>query len=66
LYRIVRIGSVVEKISCQCVDVVEMGQRGVAKAPRLIIVIAASVTHHHVVPGFPERCQILPLQSVKH
>ena len=35
------------------VDIVEMGQRGVAKTPRLVIGLAAPVARPHVVPGFP-------------
>ena len=52
LHRVFRIGRIAEQISRQGVDVVEMGQRGVAKTPRLVIEIAAPVTRRHVVPAF--------------
>src|SRR5262249_34070606 len=29
------------------------GQRGIAKTPRFLMITAATITHHHVVPGFP-------------
>ena len=35
------IGAVAEQISRQRIDVVEMGQRGVVKTPRLVMIIAA-------------------------
>jgi len=47
------IGRVAEQVSCQRVDIVEMGQRGIAKTPRFVLVSIAAVTRHYVVPGFP-------------
>jgi hypothetical protein len=35
------------------VDVVEIGQRGVAKPPRFVLVRITAVTRHHVVPCLP-------------
>ena len=66
LHGVFGIGAVAEQISRQCVNIVEMGQRGVAKTPRLVIVIAAPDTRHHVVPGFPEIPQALSLRSIEH
>ena len=53
LHGIFGIGAVTQQISRQCVNVIEMGQRGVAKTPRLVIGLAAPVARPHVVPGFP-------------
>jgi hypothetical protein len=47
------IGAVVQQISSQCIDVVKVGQRGLAKTPRFVLVSIAAVTRHHIVRGFP-------------
>jgi hypothetical protein len=43
-----------------------MGQRGVAKTPRVVIVIAAAITRSHAAPGFPGYRQTLSLRSIEH
>jgi len=53
LHRVLGITSVAEQVSGQGVDVVEIGQRGVAKPPRLVLVRIAAVTLHRVVPCLP-------------
>ena len=66
LHGVFGIGAVAEQISRQRVDVVEMGQRGVAKTPRLVRMIAAAITRHHVAPGFPGYRQTRSLRSIEH
>jgi len=53
LHGIIGIRRVVEKVSCQRVNIVEVGHCGVAKTPPFVLVSIAAVTRHHVVPGFP-------------
>ena len=53
LHGVFGIGAIAEQISRKRVDIIEMGQRGVAKTPRLVIGLAAPVARPHVVPGFP-------------
>src|SRR5262249_38451458 len=66
LHGIFGIGRVAEQVSCQRVDIVEMGQRGIAKTPRFVLVGIAAVSRHHVVPGFPGERQALSLRSIEH
>src|SRR4029077_16549947 len=55
LHRVFRVGRIAKQIARQGVDVVEKGQRGIAKTPRLVMRSVASVTRRHVVPAFPRR-----------
>jgi hypothetical protein len=52
LHSIFRVGRISKKVSRQRVDVVEIGQRGIAKTSRFFIIITARVSRHHVVPSF--------------
>jgi hypothetical protein len=49
------IGAVAEQISRQRIDVVEMRQHGIAKTPRLVMIIAAAVAPHDFTPGYRGR-----------
>src|SRR5262245_24339895 len=51
LHSVFGIGPVAQQIAGQCVDVVEVGQRGLANAPRLVMGVAAAVDRHHIPPG---------------
>src|SRR5437660_5264823 len=62
LHRVLGITGVAEQVSGQRVDVVEIGQRGVAKPPRLVIAAARP----HVASGFPGYRRILSLRLIKH
>ena len=43
-----------------------MGQCGVAKTPRFVLVSTAAVARHHAAPGFPGYRQALSLRSIEH
>ena len=63
---IVGISGVAEQISRQCVNVIEMGQCGVAKTPRFVRVITAAITCPHVAPGFPGYRQAMSSRPIEH
>src|SRR5712691_2504621 len=66
LHGVFGIGAIAQQISRQCVNIVEMRQRGVAKTPRFVVVIAVPVSRHYVVPGFPGCRSALSLRSIEH
>jgi hypothetical protein len=51
LHRVFRVGRIAQQVARQGVDVVEKGQGGIAKTPRLVMRSVA--TRRHVVPRFP-------------
>ena len=65
LHGIFGVATVAEQVSGQRVNVVEAGQRGVAKPPRFILLPIAAVARHRVAPHFPGRCQVA-LCSIEH
>ena len=65
LHRVFGIGRVAHEIARQRVDVVQMGQRGVAKTPRSVMLVIG-ITCHGTVLGHPRRRRRLLLQPGQH
>jgi hypothetical protein len=65
LHGILGIGSVAEQVAGQRVNVVEIGQRGVAKPPRFVLLGIAAAARPRTMPGCPGHHRV-SLRLIEH